>query len=217
MFFISFTWSCAQTTTPEKFPPLLSAPRKECLRTQWDLLSFYNLSITVWQTCDSSIWSLTRVKWWIILYTGFPQYTRGATLTPNLLKAPAQQPSVIINQSTCRICWRCETTQMEIQQEQPLSQWRGQRDSYRCINTGTFTKITKNTCSHSPLVVSVRIVWFYLPWFWVISFWDFCHCHNTMEMNWILMDICKTLSASLLDLHSTASLFSTHSSTEGCY
>lgn len=143
----SFTWLCAQTS-PEKFPLLPSPARKECLRTQWDLLSFYN-SAGAWQTRNPSIWSLTRVKWWIVLYTGAPQCTRGATLTSNLLNTPAQQPSVIINQSTCRVCWRNEQTQMEIEQQQPLDQWRGQRESYRCINTGRlrvrFTKITKKT------------------------------------------------------------------------
>lgn len=39
----SFTLSRAQTT-PEKFPPLRSQ-QKECLSTQRDLLSFYNLRL----------------------------------------------------------------------------------------------------------------------------------------------------------------------------
>lgn len=95
-------------------------------RTQWDLLSFYNLWPELGKH-DLSIWSLTRVKWWVTLYTGFPHRTRGATLTRNLLKTPTQQPSVIINQSKRRACWRCEQTQMEIQQQQALRLWRGHR------------------------------------------------------------------------------------------
>lgn len=145
-------------------------------------MSFYN-SAGAWQTRDSSIWSLTRVKWWIILYTGAPRCTRGATLTPNLLKTPAQQPSVIINQSTCHVCWRCEQTQMEIhqQQQQPLSQWTGLRESYRYINTGTLkvqsSKITTTKIKHmfsltSSGICPCRKFGCCLPWFGITCLWD---------------------------------------------
>lgn len=82
--------------------------------------------------------------WWIILYSGSPQGTRGT----NLLKTPARQPSVIINQSTCNACWdvsRYSTAKNPA--EQASESVKGaERESYWCINTGTSkvqsTKIT---------------------------------------------------------------------------
>lgn len=66
----SFTWSCAQTTA-EKFPPL--SPRERMCKNTKGLIVFLYLVAGPWQTPDSSIWSLTKIKWWLILYR---MYTR---------------------------------------------------------------------------------------------------------------------------------------------
>lgn len=133
-----FNWLCRKSSTEFSTSPL--SPAKECLRTQWNLLSFFNFVAGTWQKKKrrkkkktSSIWCWPIVKWWIILYIDSSHCTKEAILTSTPLKTSKQLPPVINNQSKYCIVWGMSRHRWKSSRNRP---WRG-TGSYKvqiCMN-----------------------------------------------------------------------------------